>query len=74
MAVVFEGVFGEIKPTELPEGIDTDIAQDWYDILTAKRDKIATRLSEVIPDEAAYQSRIAEVGEAEFTDVLNPQD
>jgi len=72
MAVVFEGVFGEIKPTELPEGIDTDIAQDWYDILTAKRDKIATRLSEVIPDEAAYQSRIAEVGEAEFTDVLNP--
>jgi len=72
MAVVFEGVFGEIKPSELPENIDVDIANDWYDILTAKRDKIATRLNEVIPDEAAYQSRIAEVATAEFENVLNP--
>jgi len=72
MATVFEGVFGEIKPGELPENIDVDIANDWADILTAKRDKIKARLNEVIPDESAYLSRIAEVAEAEFTNVLNP--
>jgi len=72
MAVVFEGIFGEIKPTELPENTDVDIANDWADILTAKRDKIKARLNEVIPDESAYLSRIAEVAEAEFTNVLNP--
>jgi len=72
MAVVFEGIFGEIKPTELPEGINTEIAQDWYDILTAKRDKIKARLNEVIPDEAAYESRIVDVATAEFENVLNP--
>ncbi|RKY29424.1 MAG: hypothetical protein DRP74_08840 [Candidatus Omnitrophota bacterium] len=72
MATVFEGIFGEWKPEELPEGINTDVATDWEDILKAKRDKIKARLSEVIPDEAAYQSRIAEVATEEFSNVLNP--
>ena len=72
MGVVFEGIFGEWKPEELPEGINADIAQDWEDILKAKRDKIKTRLNEVIPDEAAYQSRIADVATTEFENVLNP--
>ena len=72
MATVFEGIFGEWKPEELPEGINTDIATDWEDILKAKRDKIKARLSEVIPDEAAYQSRVAEVATEEFSNVLNP--
>ncbi len=72
MPVVFDAKFGEIKPTELPTGLDTDIATDWYDILIAKRDKILARLQEVIPDESAYLSRIAEVAEAEFSNVLNP--
>ena len=72
MPVVFDAKFGEIKPTELPAGINTDIGQDWYDILIAKRDKILARLQEVIPDESAYISRIAEVAEAEFSNVLNP--
>jgi len=73
MAVqIFEGVFVEIKPEELPEGFDTKIATDWKDILTAKRDKIKERIQTVIPDEATYQERLADVAITEFTDVLNP--
>ena len=72
MAVVFEGTFGEWKPDELPEGINTEVANDWEDILKAKRSKILSRLQEVIPDEAAYQSRVAEVATEEFSNVLNP--
>ena len=69
---IFEGIFVEIKPEELPEGFDTKIATDWQDILIAKRDKIKERIQTVIPDEATYQERLADVAITEFTDVLNP--
>jgi len=69
---IFEGVFVEIKPEELPEGFDTKIATDWKDILIAKRDKILERIKTVIPDEAAYLERLADVAITEFEGVLNP--
>jgi len=59
MAEIYAVHFGVLNLGELPSEV-SEIGDDWETTLKAKRAKIFTNLSRVVPDESAYNSVIVE--------------
>ena len=69
MGVIYDVHLGLLSEAELPTRFD-EVADDWMNTLKAKRAKIINNLKAVIPDEAAYISKIVDRSNTEYSNFI----